>query len=218
MAVDPDVLEDFLRSTGLPPTELQREMAVHADREGFPIVGPTVGSLLSAIAIMVDARSVFEFGSGFGYSASWFLRGMPTDGSIVLTEHDRDELDLAKAFFERADDIDRLAFEHGDAIEIVDRYDGPFDVVLIDHEKSRYVSGFEAVRKKLAPGGVVIADNMMHGPFEFHQIADGVAGQPVTDDRVEGVVDYLDHVNDADGFVSSVVPLGSGIAITVKRP
>jgi len=215
---DPDVLSDFLRSTGLPPTAVQREMAHHADREGFPIVGPTVGSLLSTIAVMADAQSVFEFGSGFGYSASWFLRGMREDGSIVLTEHDRDELDLAQSFFERSNDVDRVTFEHGDAVEIVERYAGPFDIVLIDHEKSRYVQGFEAVREKLAPGSVVIADNMMHGPFEFQAIAEGVAGGPLTDDRVEGVVKYLEHVTEAEGFVTSVVPLGSGIAITVKRP
>mgnify|MGYP006279418187 CR=1 FL=1 len=217
MVADPEVLDNYLRSTGLPPTAVQREMADHADREEFPIVGPTVGSLLCGMAVMIGARSVFEFGSGFGYSASWFLRGMTEDGSIVLTEHDRDELDLAKSFFERSGDAGRVTFEHGDAIEIVDRYPGPFDIVLIDHEKSRYVDGFEAIRDKVAPGGVVVADNMMHGPFEFREIADGVAGRSMSDGRVEGVVHYLDHVNNADGFVTSVVPLGSGIAVTVKR-
>lgn len=217
MVAMPDAIGEFLRSTGPAPTPIQEEMADHADREGFPIVGPTVGGFLAVLAAAVGAETVFEFGSGFGYSASWFLRGMPDDGTIVLTEHDQDELELARSFFDREGTADRVVFEQGDAVEIVIRYEGPFDLVLIDHEKSRYVAGFEAVRDRLAPGGVVIADNMMHGPFEFESIAEGLAGGPVQDDRVRGVVDYLDHVRSAPEFMTSVVPIGSGIAVTARR-
>lgn len=213
----PDAIGEFLRATGMAPTPIQVEMAEHAEREGFPIVGPTVGGFLAVIATTVAADSVFEFGSGFGYSASWFVRGMADDGSIVLTEHDADELELARSFFDRAGPTQHVAFELGDANDIVDRYDGPFDVVLIDHEKARYVEGFEAVRDRIAPGGVVVADNMMYGPFSFEEIAAGVAGDPGGDDRVRGVVDYLDHVTSADGFVSCVLPIGSGIAVTARR-
>lgn len=218
MTTNTEMLDEFLRTTGLQPTTIQREMAEHAEAEGFPIIGPVVGAFLAVVATAVTARSVFEFGSGFGYSASWFLRGMADDGTIVLTERDDDELELARSFFERTGSIDRIEFEQGDAVETVGRYDGPFDMVLIDHEKARYVEGFEAVRGRLAAGSVVIADNMMHGPFSFEDIADGVAGEPIDDRRVRGVVDYLDHVRSADGYATSVLPLGNGIAVTTRRP
>ena len=216
MASIPDQIREFLRSTATPPTPLQRQMAEHADRNGFPIVGPTVGNLLALLAAVGKADSVFEFGSGFGYSASWFLRGMPTDGRIVLTERDADELELARSFFTEAGEVDRVRFEQGDALDIVQGYEGPFDIVLIDHEKARYVEAVEAVRGKLRPGSLVIADNMLSGPFAFAEIADGVDGKPVTDDRVRGIVNYLEHVRTDDAFMSSVVPLGSGIAISAR--
>lgn len=218
MTTNAETLDEFLRTTGMQPTAIQREMAEHAEERGFPIIGPEVGAFLAVVATAVNARSVFEFGSGFGYSASWFLRGMADDGTIVLTDRDDDELELARSFFERTGSIERMDFERGDAVEIVDRFDGPFDMVLIDHEKARYVEGFEAVADRLAAGSVVIADNMMHGPFSFEDIANGVAGEPIDDRRVRGVVDYLDHVRSADGYVTSVLPLGNGIAVTTRRP
>ncbi len=216
MAHISDTVTEFLGATSMPPTEVQRDMADLADRLNFPIVGPAVGSFLAVIAATRHASTVFEFGSGFGYSASWFLRGMAPDGRIVITERDEDELDRARDFFGRTGDRDRVVFEQGDAVEIAGRYDGPFDVVLIDHEKARYVEGFETIRDRLRPGSVVVADNMMSGPFSFDDIADGVAGDPIDDDRVRGVVEYLDHVRTADGFATSVIPLGSGIAVTAR--
>jgi len=123
-----------------------REMDARSDREGFPTVGPQVGGWLSLLARTVTAERIFEFGSGFGYSAYWFARALDADGEIVLTEIDADELDDAREYFERGGVADRAHFEHGDAIDIVDQYDGPFDVVLIDNEKERYTEAFEAVR------------------------------------------------------------------------
>jgi predicted O-methyltransferase YrrM len=73
-----------------------------ADREGFPTVGAAVGGWRALLARAVDAERVFEFGSGFGYSAYWFARELPADGEVVLTEIDEDELDQAREYLEKA--------------------------------------------------------------------------------------------------------------------
>jgi len=116
-----------------------------------------------SVARATDARRVFEFGSGFGYSAYWFLRGMPDGGEIVLTEFDADEIEMAEEFFGEAGVADRAHFEHGGVMDAVTRYDGPFDVVLIDHQRGMHPEAFEAVRGKFPTGGVV-ADNVMQTP------------------------------------------------------
>ncbi len=164
----PEELARFVRAVGPDPTPVQVEMAEHAAAEGFPTVGESVGGVLALLARMVDARRAFEFGSGFGYSASWLARALPADGEVVLTEEDAEELDLAREFFDRAGHVDRAAFEAGDAHDALERYDGPFDVVLIDHHKPRYREAFEAVRPLVPTGGVVVADNAMTAaPIDF---------------------------------------------------
>jgi predicted O-methyltransferase YrrM len=200
--------------------ETLREMEAHGEDIGFPTVGPEVGGFLRLVARMVQAERVFEFGSGFGYSAYWFAEALPADGEIVLTEHDPDELDEARDFLARGGYADRAAFEDGDALEIIERDDGPFDVVLIDCHKSGYPDAFEAVREKVAEGGVVIADNAMEsGIQDFETILDILeGGDPAdADDHTRGIADYLTIVRDDEDFETVAVPLGEGITVSFRR-
>jgi caffeoyl-CoA O-methyltransferase len=197
-----------------------REMDEHAEREDFPTVGPEVGGWLTLLARAVDAERIFEFGSGFGYSAYWFARALGADDEIVLTEVDEDELDDAREYFERGDVAPTAHFEHGDAIDTVTRYDGPFDVVLLDNEKTRYVEAFEAVRGKLRPGSLVLADNAVTaGVIDSGDVAGLLAGEerPDASDASGGIADYLAHVRSDDGFETSLLPLGEGLAVSVRR-
>ncbi|MFC7059087.1 O-methyltransferase [Halovenus salina] len=193
-------------------------MAAVADEEGFPIIGPDAGGLLRTLAATTRAERIFEFGSGFGYSAYWSLQGMVDGGEIVLTEFDEDELSMAEDFFERAGLTERAHFEYGDAMETVEEYDGPFDVVLVDHQKERYSDAFEAIRADLPVGAVVVADNMMRGPMELYDLlAYFESGDPLPDDSAtRGVADYIETVRAAEGFQTTLVPVGSGLALTTR--
>jgi caffeoyl-CoA O-methyltransferase len=213
-----ETAQRYLRATGPTHDEIQSEMAAHAKEEGFPIIGPDAGGLLRVLTATTQAESVFEFGSGFGYSAYWFLQGMPDDGEIVLTEFDEDELAMAEDFFERASLTERAHFEYGDAMETIEEYDGPFDVVLIDHQKERYADAFEEVHDDLPVGSVVVADNMMRGPIDIDDLlAYFESGESLPDDQsMQGIAEYVDTVRATEGFQTTLVPVGSGLAITTR--
>ncbi len=218
-----DVLSDeiarFIRAVGPDPDETLREMDDYAEREGFPHVGPEVGAFLRFVARMADAGRIFEFGSGYGYSAYWMAAALPDDGEIVLTEVDEDELELAREYMDRGGYDDLAQYELGDAMETVEDYTGPFDVVLIDHQKHRYADAFEAVRSKVPVGGVVIADNAITaGPIDFEAlltIAEGGAPDDVNE-HTRGIADYLERVTDDPDFETIVLPLGEGIAASYR--
>ena len=214
----PPVTEQFASTLAPEPDEILTEMERRAERDDFPTVGPAVGAWLRLLARMVDAERVFEFGSGFGYSAYWMAPAVPADGQIVLTEIDAAELEAAREYLDRGGYADRAAFEHGDAIDTVARYDGPFDVVLIDNEKRRYVEAFEAVREKIPVGGVVAADNAIEaGPLDFADIRALLAGADVdAGDASRGIADYLERVRDEPAFETGLLPLGEGMAISVR--
>ncbi len=213
-------LSEFLATIAPEPDPIQAEMADRAEREGFPIVGPTVGGVFYQLAMMLDATRVFEFGSGFGYSGYWFARALPPGGQLVLTEHDADELADARAYFERADFQAAVAFEEGDAMATIDRYEGPFDLVLIDHQKERYVDAFETVADQVPPGGVVLADNAITaGSLDSEGIMQGVLGGDVEqlDAASAAIVEYLQTIRDHEAFIAGVLPIGSGVAVAVRR-
>lgn len=215
----PNALQTFLERTTPEPTVIQQEMAEHGHEIGFPIIGPAAGGTCLVVARLVGARSVFECGSGFGYSATWFGRALPPTGRMVLTDRDPDHLKQARSYLERAGLADRAAFEAGDALEIVDRDPGPFDIVLLDHEKRRYTNGFETVRDKIDPGGAVIADNILSGAVEFETVRRLVEGDELADPDANsaGIATYLGRVGEDPAFETVVLPVGNGLAVSVRR-
>jgi predicted O-methyltransferase YrrM len=216
----PSVTGSFAEAVGPAPDAVIEEMDERADREGFPTVGPAVGGWLRLLARAVDAERVFEFGSGFGYSAYWMAPALPPDGELVLTEVDEGELADARDYLDRGGYADRARFEHGDALETVDRYDGPFDLVLLDNEKQRYAEAFEAVRDMVPVGGVVCADNAMTaGIIEFDALRQLVPDddlEVVTTDATRGIAEYLRTVRADPAFETTLLPLGEGLAVSIR--
>lgn len=218
MSLD-ETLSAYATAIGPDSDDLIEEMGARAQREGFPYVGPAVGGWLAMLARLTDARRVFEFGSGFGYSAYWFARELPPEGEIVLTEVDADELDEAREYFDRADVDPTVRYELGDAVETVDEYAGPFDVVLVDNEKTRYAEAFAAVREKVAPGGVVAADNAVAGgTIDVTDLRAHFTGESVEmDDMTAGIAEYLETVRGDEAFETVLLPLGEGVAVSHRR-
>jgi predicted O-methyltransferase YrrM len=219
MDVLPEAVERFATAVGPAPDPVVAEMDAYADETGFPTVGPAVGGWLRLLARTVDARRVFEFGSGFGYSAYWFAGALPPDGEVVCCEYDHENLDRAVRYLERGGFRDLATFEQADAVAAIDRYEGPFDVVLVDNEKERYREAFEAVRGKVRPGGLVCADNAMTSAgVDFEDLAAVVEGESVDASAgTRGVADYLAAVREADEFETALLPLGEGLAVSRRR-
>lgn len=218
-----DVLTDdiarFVRAVGPDPDETLIEMDEYAAAEGFPHVGPDVGAFLRFVARLNHAKRIFEFGSGYGYSAYWFADALPDDGEIVLTEVDDAELELAREYM-AAGGYDGIArFELGDAMETIEDVDGPFDVVLVDHQKSRYADAFDAVRPKVPVGGVVVADNAVTASVvDFGALLEWSEGGSPTgvNEHTRGVIEYLSTVRADPAFETMVVPLGEGLAVSYR--
>jgi caffeoyl-CoA O-methyltransferase len=77
--IDPQV-HTYLDSLVPPrPTEMAA-MEAHAAETDFPIIGPAAGYFCYLTARMTGARTVFELGSGFGYSTAWFARAVTENG------------------------------------------------------------------------------------------------------------------------------------------
>ncbi len=216
----PPATARVLRAFAPDPDETLTAMAAHADATDYPVVGPEVGRLLSVLTRLAGVERAFEFGSGFGYSAYWVARALPEGGEVVLTDVDDAHLDRAREWFAAAGLVDRAAFEPGDAHETVERYDGPFDLVVLDHYNRHYVDALDAVRGKLSPGGLVVADNALSGnSVHLDAIVAHVDGEPVeTNANTAGTIAFLETLREDREFETTLLPLGDGVSVSVKRP
>lgn len=203
---------------GPPADDVLTEMEERAERTDFPTVGPEVGRMLALCTRLTGARSVFELGSGFGYSAYWIGRALPVGGSVILTERDADLLGDAQSYFERGGLTDRAVFEHGDALELAESCEKSFDLVVLDHDTADYVRGFDAVRELVAPGGAIVTDNV--AIYEDILTPDGLLatldGETAPNDRTRVVADFYEYVHEDPDFETYVLPVDEGLAISYR--
>ena len=184
-----------------------REMELRADREEFPIVGPQVGGLLMLLARSIGAQRVFEMGSGFGYSGLWFAKALPIGGRITLTDTSAARSKQALAYFEKARQADKVECLTGDAIELIQKAAGPFDVIFLDADKARYPLAFKVALPKLRPGGLFIADNVLWF---------GKVTEQRPDADTQGILAFTKALFATPGVLSTVLPLRDGVSISLK--
>jgi predicted O-methyltransferase YrrM len=201
-------IEAYLDELLPPVDEILKEMEREGEKRRFPIVGPQVGRLLYQMARILGARRIFEMGSGFGYSAYWFLKGMPAGGQVVLTDDSKENLEQARHFLKKAGFLGQVILEEGDALQVIDRYPGPFDIIFNDIDKEQYPEAFKKALPRLRSGGLLISDNVLW------------FGRILTDSQdpdVEGIRTYNRLVSESQDVFSAIIPIRDGLSISIKN-
>ena len=78
------------------------EMEDQATKRKIPIVGPAVARILHQLALMINAKKIFEMGSAIGYSTIWWARAVGEDGKVIYTDGDQKNAQEARGYFDRA--------------------------------------------------------------------------------------------------------------------
>jgi predicted O-methyltransferase YrrM len=183
------------------------EMESLGGQRDFPIVGPQVGRMLEVVARSCGARTVLELGSGFGYSAYWFLRAVGREGTVLLTEGSAARAREADEFLTRGGFAGRYRIEVGDGLAIAEALTGPYDVVFCDIDKHDYPKALPIARRLLRPGGLFITDNMLW---------DGKVLERQSDRTTEGVLELTRALYAAPDFMTTLVPMRDGVTVAIK--
>jgi predicted O-methyltransferase YrrM len=206
--LDPEI-DHYLAALQRTKDPVLHEMEERGAAEHFPIIGPLVGRLCQQVAQSIAARDIFEMGSGFGYSTWWFAHAVGEGGRVVHTDGDPKRSTEARQYMERAGLGPRVHYEVGDAIEVIKKYPGPFDVVFIDIDKHGYPEALELARSRVRLGGYIICDNVLWS----RKVLD-VASKQDADTR--GVVRFNKEVFAAPDLLTTIVPLRDGVALALK--
>lgn len=201
-------IEEYLRGLAPDPDPVLKEMEALGESRRFPIVGPLVGRLLMLLALAIRARRILELGSGFGYSAYWFARALGPEGEIVCTEYSHDNARRAREFFARAKLRPRITFEVGDALKLLNRHPGPFDLIFMDIEKADYPEAFPMLLPRLRSGGLLVTDNMLWSGAVLH---------PGEDAATRGIQAYTRLLYGSSDLFTVLLPLRDGVSVSLKR-
>ncbi len=192
------------------PAEMQ-EMEAYAQRTGFPIIGPVCGYLCYQIARMVNAHTVFEMGSGYGYSTAWFARAVKENGGGIVHHvvWDAELSQHARLHLDKMGYTDLMEYHVAEAIETLGQTAGPFDVIFNDIDKDCYPDSLPLIREKLRPGGVLIVDNLLwHG-----QVFDRLDN----DTDTLGVRELTRLLTTSPDWITSIIPIRDGLLVAYRR-
>lgn len=165
--------------------------------------GHLQGRLLSMLSHMIRPHRILELGTFTGYSAICLAEGLPEDGELHTVEHnDEDEQNLRKLFT-----IDnRIHLHIGEAVDIIQRLSGFWDLVYIDANKREYSQYLDLILPKMAQGGFILADNTLW--------AGKVIDAEEHDAQTQGIREFNDKVKRLEAMLHPVIlPIRDGMTL-----
>lgn len=123
--------------------------------------GDLAGGVLRMVALLVGAKRILEVGMFTGYGTLSLASALPEDGEIHTLELDPECVQLAGPFLERSPHSDKITVHVGPALDTMQSFEGPFDLVFIDADKTNYGNYYEEALRLLRPGGVILVDNAL---------------------------------------------------------
>jgi len=183
-----------------------------AEPENIPIVDRDAGRVLAALA--AGRRRIVEVGTAYGYSTLWLALGQPADGTIVTIDPDRGRTDLARGWWRQAGIADeRITIVNAKALEAFAAGEpalaGPFDLAFIDALKPEYQAYFDALVPRLAPGALVVADNVLW--------SGRVTDAAIADDNTRALREFDAVVLGDPRFTATILPVGDGLLLAGLR-
>lgn len=209
--IDYDKTQDYIASL-VPPREPEvQNMEKVAERNDFPIIGPACGYFCYQLARMINARSIFELGSGYGYSTAWFAKAVKENGGGVVhhTVWDDKLSKRAADHLSALGSADVVRFHNAEAVETLRQTDGPFDIIFNDIDKEGYPDSLPVIKEKLRSGGLLIIDNMLwHGQTldpDDHEVS------------TEAIRRFTRDITTDPNWIVSLVPMRDGMIVAYKK-
>jgi predicted O-methyltransferase YrrM len=185
------------------------EMEDYAAKHDVPIIGPAVARLLALLVQTSGAKRIFEMGSAIGYSTIWLAEAAGLKAQVFYVDGDMKNAERAREYFRRAGVAKRIRIQVGNALELVRKASGKFDLIFNDVDKHQYPDALRAALPKLKRGGLFVTDNTLWS---------GRAARPAlsSDADTLGVQEFNRLTYASKELYSVLLPLRDGVTVTRK--
>jgi caffeoyl-CoA O-methyltransferase len=202
-------VEDYLYELLPKRDEVLSDMEEYAAQHKVPIIGPAVARMLALLVQISGAKRIFELGSAIGYSTIWLAHAAGPQAEITYTDGDPENAKRAKGYFERAGVAKQIRVETGDALTLLKKTTGEFDLIFNDINKREYPEAAKVALPRVRRGGLFITDNTL---WSGKAARKAEAGDPDT----RGVQELNRMVHESKELFSVLIPLRDGVTVCRK--
>jgi caffeoyl-CoA O-methyltransferase len=201
-------VDDYLYSMLPERDEVLEEMEGYASEHDIPIVGPAVARVLQQLALVINAKTVFELGSAIGYSTIWWAQAVGDNGRVSYTDGDLKNAERARRYFDRAGVSDRITLHTGDALEVLSEQKQQYDIIFNDVDKEDYPRVLRLVSPRLRKGGLFITDNVLWS---------GRVAEKNPDSTTKAILEFNRLLYNSPDFYTTILPIRDGLAVALKK-
>ena len=200
----------YIRSLEVPESAVIEAIEQEALRDRVPIIRKEMQSFLKVLLMIKRPMRILEVGAAVGFSSILMSEYMPEGGHITTIENYDKRIPIARANF-KEEQIDLI---EGDALEVMHGLEGPYDLIFVDAAKGQYIHYLPEVMRLLGTDGVLVSDNVL-------QEGDIIESRFAVERRNRTIHsrmrEYLYELKHHDQLQTSIIPLGDGVALSVKR-
>ena len=207
-------IASFINSMNRDDEGIVGEIEREALADEVPIIRRETKEWMKTMLLIKKPVQVLEVGTAVGFSAIYMSQYLPEGGHITTIEKWEPRIIKAKENFKRANVEDCITLLEGDASDWLKKLTTPFDFIFMDAAKGQYIHFLPDVIRLLNQDGVLISDNVL-------QDGDVLDSRYVVDRRnrtIHGRMrEYLYTLKHHEKLETSIIPLGDGVALSVKK-
>lgn len=213
MIVD-ERLITYINSLNQGNTEVLNQIEQEAMQGEIPIIRKDMQSFLKVLLALYRPAKILEVGTAVGFSAILMAEYNPADCRIITIENYEKRIPLALENFRRAGKEEQITLQKGDAAQLLADMDGKYDFIFMDAAKGQYINFLPDVLRLLKAGGVLVSDNVLQDGdiIESHYAV--TRRNRTIHKRMR---EYLYELTHHEDLVTSILPVGDGITVSVKR-
>ena len=205
---------DYINSLDKGNSPVCNAIEKEALADGVPIIRNEMGNLLKVLLLLKQPQKILEVGTAVGYSSILMSENMPQNCRITTIENYEKRIPVAKNNFKRAGKEEVITLLEGDAMDILKELDGTYDFIFMDAAKGQYINFLPELLRLMPAGGLLISDNVLQ-EGDIVESRYGVTRRNRTiHTRMREYIYTLTH---AEQLETSIVPIGDGITLSVKK-
>ncbi|MFA5576446.1 MAG: O-methyltransferase [Tissierellaceae bacterium] len=211
--INEEYIEEYIRALLPDKQGYLKELEDYALEFHIPIVEPEVAQFLKLLLKMNKPKNILEVGTAIGYSALIMAESTGDDCKITTIERRGDMVDKAIENILGTRHRKKIRVIEGEAEEVLNSLNEKYDFIFLDAAKGQYMDFFKKCIKHLNIGGIIVSDNVLYKGM--------VATDKLVVRRKKTIVrrlrEFLKYINEIEGYTSSTLPLGDGVALTYRE-
>ena len=196
------------------------ELEKEARETNVPVIRTETQSLLRTLLAMKRPLEILEIGTAIGFSALCMSEYAPKGCHITTIEKYEKRIPVARENFRRFGKEKQITLLEGDAAQILAGLEGPhgrpgrYDFIFMDAAKGQYPVLLGHVLRLLGDGGLLVSDNVLQDGDILESRYAVTRRKRTIHARMR---EYLYEIKHHPCLVTSILPVGDGVAVSVKR-